>query len=169
MASVWTIMETVRHDERATAYRRVAGEDGPTVLYVHGSGGTHRLWSAQYGATGPSGAAVALDLSGHGASEDSATTSATETLDAYVADVAAVAGETDASVLVGNSLGGAVLLQGVLDGALSPEGIVLAGTGAKLTVDERLRELLATDFETAVETLHGDDMLFHDPSTSEAG
>lgn len=157
-------METVEHDGRATAYRSVEADGaGPTVLYVHGSGATHRLWAAQYAPRGPAHPAVALDLSGHGDSED-ADGEAGSTLERYVADVVAVARETGATVLAGNSLGGAVVLQAVLDDRLTPAGLVLAGTGAKLTVAEELRELLATDFESAIETLHGSDMLFHDAS-----
>jgi len=156
-------METLEHDGRTTAYRFVeADATGPTVLYVHGSGGTHTLWSAQYAPRGPAHPAVALDLSGHGESED-IDGQESATLATYVEDVVAVARETDATVLVANSLGGAVVLRAVLDGRLAPAGIVLAGTGAKLTVAEELRELLATDFGGAIDMLHGEDMLFHDP------
>ncbi|MDG5775900.1 alpha/beta hydrolase [Haloarculaceae archaeon H-GB2-1] len=156
-------METVVHDGRATAYRDVEHLDGDaTILYVHGSGGSHRVWGHQYGPDGPVHPAVAVDLSGHGDSEDVETDAGPATLDAYAADVAAVVDETDANVLVGNSLGGAVVLTAVLDGLVAPDGLVLAGTGAKLAVAEPLREWLADDFERAVEFLHGEDRLFHD-------
>jgi pimeloyl-ACP methyl ester carboxylesterase len=157
-------METVAHDGRVTAYRLADDEtsEHTPVLYVHGSGGTHRVWARQYGPSGPAHPAVALDLSGHGESEDVDTEHGPDTLAAYAADVAAVAEETGASVLVGNSLGGAVVLTGVLSGRLDPDGLVLAGTGAKLTVAEQLREWLADDFERVVEFLHGEDRLFHD-------
>jgi pimeloyl-ACP methyl ester carboxylesterase len=153
-------METVEHHGRETAYR-VTGGDGPTTLFVHGSGGTHRVWANQYGPDGPR-PAVALDLSGHGDSEDVDADPGRETLRAYAADVRAVARETDAAVLVGNSLGGAVVLSILLDGALDPAGAVLQGTGAKLAVSASLRDALAEDFEAAVEALHGPDRLFHD-------
>jgi pimeloyl-ACP methyl ester carboxylesterase len=42
-------------------------------------------------------------------------------------------------------------------------GLVLAGTGARLTVLEDLLVWLSEDFERAVEFLHADDRLFHDP------
>ena len=98
-------METVTHDGRETAYRLARPEGpGPTTLYVHGSGGNHRLWAAQYGPDGPAHPAVAVDLSGHGESEDIDTDPGPATLSAYAADVAAVAEATDAAVLTGNSL-----------------------------------------------------------------
>jgi pimeloyl-ACP methyl ester carboxylesterase len=154
-------METVRHDGRETAYRLV-GDGSPRALYVHGSGATHSVWAAQYAPRGPTPSAVALALSGHGESDDVDTAPGPATLDAYVADVVAVARVTDASILVGNSLGGAVALQTALESDLELDALVLAGTGAKLTVAAPLRELLADDFERAVDVLHGDDRLFHD-------
>jgi pimeloyl-ACP methyl ester carboxylesterase len=157
-------MKTVEHDGRTTAYRYVTGDrDGPAVLYVHGSGATHQLWSQQYAPDGPTHPAAALDLSGHGASDDVDTPPGNETLTAYVDDVVAVAEATDAAVLVGNSLGGAVALATVLDRDPPLQALVLAGSGAKLTVHEDLRADLAEDFEDAVGYLHGDDLLFHEP------
>ena len=160
-------METVTHDGRETAYR-IVGEaaDGPGVLYVHGSGGSHRVWGQQYGPEGPSRPAIALDLSGHGDSADVETEAGPETLDAYADDVLAVAKATDASVLVGNSLGGAVVLQVLLERTDSVEGAVLLGSGAKLVVAEDVRRWLADDFERAVDGLHGTDLFFHDAPAS---
>ncbi len=156
-------METISHDGRETAYRETRPEaDGPGLLYIHGSGGSHRLWAYEYGPNGPSHPAVALDLSGHGESDDISTPAGPETLDAYADDIVAVARETGVSVLVGNSMGGALVQHILLERDLDVEAAVLAGTGAKLPVAESLRELLAEDFEKAVEVLHGDDNLFHD-------
>ncbi|MFB6087871.1 MAG: alpha/beta fold hydrolase [Haloarculaceae archaeon] len=171
-------METVEHDGRVTAYRLAGGEnahdsgdegdrDGPEVadaraLYVHGSGATHRVWAGQYAPEGPVLPAAAVDLSGHGDSADVTTDPGPAALAAYAADVVAVARATGADVLVGNSLGGAVVLHVVLETSFDPAALVLAGTGAKLTVREDLREWLADDYGRAVDLLHGDDMLFHD-------
>ncbi|MEF8872567.1 MAG: alpha/beta hydrolase [Haloarculaceae archaeon] len=156
-------MKTVSHDGRDTAYRIVRrGASGPTVLYVHGSGGSHRVWAHQYGPDGPSHPAAALDLSGHGESEDVDTTAGPETLLAYADDVRAVAHAVEADVLVGNSLGGAVVQRILLDEDHELAAAVLAGTGATLPVAESLRTWLAEDFERAVEWLHGTDRLFHD-------
>jgi pimeloyl-ACP methyl ester carboxylesterase len=165
-------MERVSHHGRETAYRVVGdagdgeasgveGESGG-VLYVHGSGATHRVWGHQYARDGPAHPAVALDLSGHGDSGDIDAEPGPETLDAYARDVIAVAEAAGADVLVGNSLGGAVVLHVALATAFDPAGLVLAGTGAKLAVLDDLREWLAGDFDRAVAFLHGEDRLFHD-------
>jgi pimeloyl-ACP methyl ester carboxylesterase len=154
-------METVTHDGREIAYRETSFGDGRTGLYVHGSGGTHRLWVEQYAPDGP-GPAVAVDLGGHGESDDVDTDAGYATLEAYADDACAVARETDARVLAGNSMGGAVAMWVALERDLRLEGLVLCGTGAKLGVSEELLEALANDFEGALDALHGSGMLYHD-------
>jgi pimeloyl-ACP methyl ester carboxylesterase len=156
-------METVTHDGRTTAYRQTDFGDGPTVCYVHGAGGSHHVWVEQYGdRAGPP--AVAVDLSGHGDSQDVDTPTGIETLEAYADDVVAVWEATDATVLCGNSMGGAVSMWIALERDLDIEALVLCDTGAKLGVDEDFLETLAEDFEAAVDSLHAPNTLFHDPS-----
>lgn len=158
-------METIEHDGRTTAYRITGTEDdGRTTVYVHGSGGTHRLWGYQYGLSGPTHPAVALDLSGHGESADIDAEAGKAVLEAYAADVVAVATAVDADVLVGNSLGGAVVQWVAIEHDWGPEALVLVGSGPSLPVFDGLREWLETDFERAIEFLHGRDRLFHEPS-----
>ena len=77
-------MQQVVHDGRETAYRHVRpGVDGPSALYVHRSGATHRVWVHQYGRDGPLRPAAAVDLSGHGDSGDAETATGSETLAAF--------------------------------------------------------------------------------------
>ncbi|WP_248896778.1 alpha/beta fold hydrolase [Haloplanus halobius] len=157
-------METVTHHGRETAFRRHQGGDAAPILFVHGSGGSHAVWKSQ-ARLATDRPVVALDLSGHGESDDIDAAPGYETLSAHVDDVVAVARETGARVLCGNSLGGAVVLMLLLerDVTLDLSGAVLAGTGARLAVLDDLLRWLRTDFERAVEFLHGSDRLFHDP------
>lgn len=169
-------VNTVSHDGRETAYRQTDfGEQGTAspdtgdtesaekspILYVHGAGGSHRVWVEQYGPEGV-GPAVAVDLTGHGASADVDLQPGRETLDAYADDVVAVAERTGARTLVGHSMGGAVAQWIALERDLPLDALVLCDTGAKLGVDDQLIELLDGDFPAAVESLHGPDLLFHD-------
>jgi pimeloyl-ACP methyl ester carboxylesterase len=154
-------VETVTHHGRTTAYRVTDGA-APELLFVHGSGGERGLWRGQRRLDA---ATAALDLSGHGDSEDVDAEPGYETLSAYADDVAAVAEATGATVLCGSSLGGAVALElavGRSDG-LALDGLVLAGTGARLPVLDDLLQWLDEDFDRAVEFLHAPDRLFHDP------
>lgn len=154
-------METVSHHGRSTAYR-TRGTGSPSVLFVHGSGGTHALWKAQLSRLANEYTVTAVDLSGHGESEDIETDAGPDTLDAYAEDVLAAAERVDADVLVGNSLGGAVVLTAILDHDADPQGVVLVGSGAKLAVHEDIRDWLQNDWERAIDFLHGPDRMFHD-------
>ncbi|MCU4740373.1 alpha/beta hydrolase [Halobacteria archaeon AArc-m2/3/4] len=161
-------MQVVSNHGRETAYVETDSEaDGGTgtALYVHGSGGSHEVWRPQLRLTDRP--ATALDLSGHGHSEDIDASPGYTTRSAYADDVLAVADATDASVLVGSSLGGAVVLHVLLERAdeFTPEAVVLTGTGARMGVLEDLLEWLESDFERALEFLHEPDRLFHDPSS----
>jgi len=155
-------MERVTHDGRDTAYRvSDRGGEGPTVCFVHGSGGSKDVWKAQ-ARLSDRFPTVALDLSGHGDSDDADVPAGPEALDAYADDAAAVLAATGATVVCGNSLGGAVALHLALERDLALDGLVLAGTGAKLAVAEPLLDALATDFDRAIDLLHEPDRLFHD-------
>lgn len=155
-------MRTVAHHDRETAYEyHDRGGSGTPLLCIHGSGGNRGVWSAQ-ARLADERPVVALDLSGHGDSEDVDAETGFSTRAAYVDDVIAVAEETDARVLVGNSLGGAVALHIALYRNYEPEALVLAGTGAKLAVLEDLLAWLEEDFDRAVEFLHESGRLFYD-------
>ncbi|MDG5819302.1 alpha/beta hydrolase [Natronococcus sp. A-GB7] len=156
-------METVRHHGRETAYEVAdRGGTGPAICFVHGSGGSRAAWKAQH-RLADRYPVVTIDLSGHGDSEDVAASAGYTALSAYADDVAAVLEETDARILGGSSLGGAVAMHLLLEREPDVDGIVLAGTGAKLGVLQDLLEWLDTDFDRALEFLHGPDRLLHDP------
>ncbi|MCU4924414.1 alpha/beta hydrolase [Halobacteria archaeon AArc-dxtr1] len=159
-------METVDHHGRETAYRVVSGpDDGSTVCLVHGSGGSSATWSGQ-DALADAHTVVGVDLSGHGASADIDAAPGYTTLSAYADDVIAVARATDADVLVGASLGGAVVLHVLLEREFDPEAVIVTGVGPRPGVLEDLIEWLARDFERAVEFLHEPDRFFHDPESA---
>ena len=156
-------METVTHHGRETAYDVAdRGGDGPPICFVHGSGGSSDVWSAQH-RLADRNPVVALDLSGHGDSDDIDAEPGYTTLSAYADDVLAVVEATESRVLVGNSLGGAVVMQLLIERELDVDAAVLVGTGARLGVLEDLLDWLKNDFERAIEFLHGPDRLFHDP------
>jgi pimeloyl-ACP methyl ester carboxylesterase len=157
-------MKRVSLRERETAYRHSdRGAGGPTLLFVHGSGATHGVWKGQFRLSDRYPVA-AVDLGGHGESADFDADPGWATLSAYADDVLAVAEAVDADVLVGNSLGGAVVQHLLLERDPNLDGLVLVGTGARLAVLEDLRVWLESDYDRAVEFLHGPDRLFHEPT-----
>jgi len=155
-------METVTHHGRETAYEvSDRGGAGTPILFVHGSGGNRAVWKGQFRRSNERPVA-ALDLSGHGESDDVDADPGWPTLSAYADDVLAVAEAVGAGVLAGNSLGGAVLLHIATERDLDPDALVLVGTGAKLGVLADLLEWLDDDFDRALDFLHAPDRLFHD-------
>lgn len=153
-------METIEHDDRTIVFRVAdRGADGPTCVFVHGSGGDRRVWKAQERLARRL-RIVSLDLSGHGRSDDIDTPPGRATLQAYAADVAAVYQHVDGTVLVGNSMGGAIVQHLLVEHVLDVDAAVLVGTGAKLAVHPDIREYLSTDFDRAVAYLHEPGRLF---------
>ncbi|MDJ1431592.1 alpha/beta hydrolase [Halostagnicola sp. A-GB9-2] len=156
-------MRTLAHHGRETAYTVTEGEtSSETVCFVHGSGGSHAVWRFQESLSDRY-EIVALDLSGHGESDDIQANSGYTALSAYADDVLAVVEETDSTALVGNSLGGAVVLHILLERSFEAEAAILTGTGARMGVLDDLLAWLKSDFERAVEFLHEPNRIFHDP------
>jgi pimeloyl-ACP methyl ester carboxylesterase len=116
----------------------------PTLVFIHGSGGDHTLWREQVDALAPSANTIALDLPGHGGSRGPGL--------AKVPDYAgAVAGfleqlQPPLPIPCGLSLGGAIVLQLLLDWPALPAAGVLMGTGARLRVLPEIFETIATDY-----------------------
>ncbi|MBP1986267.1 alpha/beta fold hydrolase [Halolamina salifodinae] len=156
-------MQRVTHHGRATTYRRSAHTDeGPGILCVHGSGGDAGVWKGQARLADRT-PVTAMNLSDHADSGSLTAQAGYETLSAYADDVVAVAEATGDRVLCGNSLGAAVSMIVALDREIDLEGLILAGAGARLPVLDDLLVWLQSEFERAIEFLHGPDRLFHDP------
>jgi pimeloyl-ACP methyl ester carboxylesterase len=94
-------------------------DDGPTVVLVHGLGGSHLNWDLLAPLLRPHARLLALDLPGFGLSEpgDRRTTvhDNVRVLDRFLSEVAGTP-----AVLVGNSMGGMI---SILQTATSPESV----------------------------------------------
>lgn len=128
--------------------RRATG--GPTVVLVHGAGGSRLHWPAALRRL-PGATVYAIDLPGHGRS-------AGPGCDSIAGYVAAVIGllddtETARAVWVGHSMGGAIAQMAALRHPARVAGLVLIGTGAHLTSATELLTGPVYDFEGAVEAL----------------
>ena len=136
------------------------GDTGPTLVFIHGSGGTHGLWKGQVDALAARVNTVAIDLPGHGASDGGGMR--------QVSDYAgAVAGfiETPDPSPCGLSLGGAIVQQLLIDRPDICRGGILAGSGARLKVLPAIFEAIESDYEGFLDML---DKLAFSPATAEA-
>ncbi|NIV35219.1 MAG: alpha/beta fold hydrolase [Anaerolineae bacterium] len=139
-------------------YTRSPGPvDGPTLVLVHGAGGTRVHWPAELRRL--SGATVyTLDLPGHGRSGGQGH----GTIEAYAEAVAAFLDTVgiEQAVVAGHSMGGAIAMTLALNQAPSPEpgqarvvGLVLVATGARLRVAPAILEGIRSDFEGIVQLI----------------
>jgi pimeloyl-ACP methyl ester carboxylesterase len=139
---------TVNGEKLFYADHRDTLQRGPVVVLVHGAGGSHLDWPAELRRL-PDVRLLALDLPGHGRSGGSGRNS----VGAYRGDVSAFLDALDLTrvVLVGHSMGGAIVQDMALHAPARLAGIVLVATGAKLRVAPELLESLAADHGRAVD------------------
>jgi len=95
----------------------------------------------------------ALDLPGHGRSAGEGRAS----VDAYAGSLQAFleALALTRAILVGHSMGGAIVQLLALEDSSMVGGLILVGTGARLRVLPSLLDGLANDFEETIEALLG--------------
>ena len=117
---------------------------GRAILFVHGAGGTHRSWRDQWAGLKGIARLVIPDLPGHGGSPGPPRGSVGEYaswLREFVREIG-----LRRFVLAGHSMGGAIAQQAALDRIGGLEGLVLAGTGAKLKVTPVITGAIAERF-----------------------
>jgi pimeloyl-ACP methyl ester carboxylesterase len=116
-----------------------------TVVFLHGSGGSHHTWRDQWANLKGVARLVVPDLPGHAESMGPPR----ETVEGYAAWLADFVKETGLSkfVLAGHSMGGAIALQAALSRIGGLEALILAGTGAKLKVSPVIFDGIAARFK----------------------
>ncbi len=136
-----------------------AGHGRPVVL-VHGAGGRAEVWAPQLAGLADVARLIAVDLPGHGATGGRGCR--------QVEDYAAwVLGLLDAlglgrAVLVGHSMGGAIVQTMALAHPARVAALVLVGTGARLRVLPRILELFREGSPLGAELVAG---LAYSPKT----
>jgi len=118
----------------------------PTLLFIHGAGGSHKIWEPQVKFFRD---ALAVDLPGHGAGVGK------RTIDEYVKEVKKFCDENGLKsiVMIGNSMGGAIVQKFALDHPEYLKAIVLVCTGAKLRVVPTIFETIKKNHSQAVELI----------------
>jgi len=117
----------------------------PTLMFIHGSGGSSALWENQVDALKTQVNTIAIDLPGHGKSSGPGL-DRVEDYCAAVVDFIETAG-IPTPVPCGLSIGGAIVLQLVLEHRRRFKAAILVNTGARLRVMPSLFEIIREDYK----------------------
>jgi pimeloyl-ACP methyl ester carboxylesterase len=117
----------------------------PTILFIHGSGGSSALWENQVDLLAAHVNTIAVDLPGHGES-NAPGLDRVEDYSAAVAHFIEAAG-IPAPIPCGLSMGGAIVLQLLLDHTSSFKAAILVNTGARLRVQPFVFEAINNDYK----------------------
>jgi pimeloyl-ACP methyl ester carboxylesterase len=130
----------------------VGSEKGPSLFFVHGAGCDASVWDPQAEYFAAKHLSYRIDLPGHGASPPEGE----GRISAYAQWVRLAVSSLFAStpfVLVGHSMGGAVVLEMAVNPPPSLAGIILVGTGAKLAVAGAVFQMLREDVEAFFQSI----------------
>ncbi|RPH52325.1 MAG: alpha/beta hydrolase [Desulfobacteraceae bacterium] len=117
----------------------------PTILFLHGSGGSSALWENQVDNLKKYVNTIAVDLPGHGKSGGPGF-DRVEDYSAAVVDFIETTG-IPAPIPCGLSIGGAIVLQLVLEYKALFKAAILVNTGARLRVMPLLFETIKNDYK----------------------
>ncbi|MBN2282499.1 MAG: alpha/beta hydrolase [Deltaproteobacteria bacterium] len=120
----------------------------PTLLCIHGSGGDHHVWSAQFEGLGNRYNIVALDLPGHGRSEGEGD----RTIACSVSRVRNLVEGLglERPVVTGHSLGAAVALSYGLEHGGDAAAVIAVGGGAVMPVSPMVFEGIRGDYSSFI-------------------
>lgn len=137
-----------------------AARDRPTLVMIHGAGGSSQIWQNQVRKSKAPSArltrsvnTLALDLPGHGGTPGPALSDIT----AYAAWLKQVLNAVfnEPPFVMGHSMGGAIVQEAALSYPDLMKGVILVGTGPRLQVAPMFLEGLQNRFDTIVDTLMG--------------
>jgi pimeloyl-ACP methyl ester carboxylesterase len=134
-------------------YRKTGGPNvGKTpIVFLHGAGGSSTLFGNQFQAFRELATCYFLDLPGHGGSLHPIEE---PSIEMYAEEVVHFIDYLPApAVLIGHSMGGTVALSVALSNPDLIERLILAGTGCRLAVSEKILTGLETDYEATVEKI----------------
>ncbi|NOK60979.1 MAG: alpha/beta fold hydrolase [Chloroflexi bacterium AL-W] len=123
------------------------GDQGPTVICIHGAGGSHLHWGYQLRNLATTAQVIALDLPGHGRSDPPGHMSVDNYSKAVIAFMDAL--ECERVILLGHSMGGAISMWTALAAPERVAALGLIGTGGRLRVLPQILDGLADEHQIA--------------------
>ncbi len=126
--------------------------DLETIVFIHGSGGTNILWQAQVASLAVKYNTIALNLPGHGGSDGTGM----DRMADYAKSVSGFLKSIDATnpVVCGLSIGGAIVLQLLIDEPDNFKAGIVVNAGARLKVMPMIFEMLEKDFPGFVNSMY---------------
>ena len=118
----------------------------PTLIFIHGAGGSYILWQAQLDGLAGAVNAVAIDLPGHGKSPGDGMGTIEDYARAVADFIRAI--EAPRPIPCGLSMGGAITQQLLLDHPDVCRAGVLIATGARLRVMPLILKTVEEDFSS---------------------
>jgi pimeloyl-ACP methyl ester carboxylesterase len=119
---------------------------GSPLVFIHGAGGTTKVWNFQQGQLSGLFEVILIDLPGHGTSPGDGC----GTIEEYGHVVSEATDQLglEKFFVIGHSMGGAIAMHLALERPSSLAGLVLIGTGARLKVFPAILEGILKDKET---------------------
>ncbi|MFH1138598.1 MAG: alpha/beta hydrolase [Pseudomonadota bacterium] len=124
----------------------------PSLVLIHGAGGSRLSWRFQLPALDEKINVLALELPGHGETTGPALGLVAEQAD-FVAAVLKAWDLPGPTAVGGHSMGGAICLELALRHPDLAQGLILAATGARLAVNQAIFDGLKNDFSGTVKLI----------------
>ncbi|MBA3944705.1 MAG: alpha/beta hydrolase [Herpetosiphonaceae bacterium] len=125
--------------------------NGVPLVMVHGAGGTARHWGYQLSGLKESASALALDLPGHGRSPGPPPRTISDAGKLLLQWMDAL--HLPQAVLMGHSMGGAIVQWLALNAPERLLGLILVATGARLRVAPTILEGISQDFAATTQLI----------------
>lgn len=127
-------------------------QDIDTIVFIHGSGGTHVLWHAQVDVLADRMNTIAVNLPGHGGSDGPGK----DRIEDYAKSVSNFIESLGVQkpVICGLSIGGAIVLQLLMDESEKYKAGIVVNSGARLKVMPLIFEMIETDYLKFVNSMY---------------
>ncbi len=141
---------TIKGQQIFFAFRESRGASEYSLLLIHGAGGSHLDWPPELRNMARTNV-YAMDLPGHGRSDPPGYSSISDYAEIVAAFIEAI--DVVNIILIGHSMGGAIVQRIGLSPPSQVEGLVLVATGARLRVAPAILDGVVQEFERTADVI----------------